>query len=90
MGNNVTQLAGVLKNGVASYHYRHNYPLARIIAMSLFMSFSPDNLKTFFASRQTALETLNIPKIMKGLQRCVVVPSKSGLSETEVDKTTEI
>jgi hypothetical protein len=69
LGSDVARLLDDLKVILSPYIYRHNYPLARVVAMSLFVSMNCGQLKGFFASGSAACGFLNIADVMKELPR---------------------
>jgi hypothetical protein len=72
LGSDVARLSKDLQVISSPYIYRHNYPLARIAAMSLFDRRDCYNLLDFFASGSTAMGRMNFPEMMNELPGCRV------------------
>lgn len=85
LGSDLSQLAGDVAYGSRAYHYRHNYPLARVAAMALFAQWSPTALATLFASGSTAMRLLKFPKMVQVLQRGETDRCKK-ITESETDE----
>jgi hemolysin-activating ACP:hemolysin acyltransferase len=87
LGSDVAQLADPLNVESYPYTYRHNYPLARIAAMSLFGTHSPDSLANCFSSGSTAMAHLDLPAVIEKLQSCVTVTRVTTSSAPDEDIT---
>lgn len=88
LGSDLSQLAGDVVCGSRAYHYRHNYPLARVAAMGLFALWSPTALATLFASGSTAMSLLKFSTMVQDLQRSETVKlNKNKASEIDEDIT---
>ena len=74
LGSDVARLLDDLKIMSSPYVYRHNYPLARVAAMSLFAGMNCGQLKGFFASGSAACDFLNLADVMKELRRHDAMP----------------
>ncbi len=80
------QLVNDLKAGSASYHYRHNYPLARVAAMALFTEQSSDTIKNIFASGAGAMETLKFQDVIQSLRKSATIhANQPNASEADED-----
>jgi hypothetical protein len=74
LGSDVARLLDDLKVMSSPYIYRHNYPLARVVAMSLFADTSCGHLRGLFASGSAACDFFNIADVMKELPRHDAMP----------------
>ena len=86
LADDIVQSANDLKAGSAPYHYRYNYPLARIAAIALFAAHGSDAIKKIFASGPDAMETIKLQDAFQSLRKSDSVPlDASNLSEAEED-----
>ena len=87
LGDDNLALANVLKVGAlkpnrSAYIYRHNYPLARVAAMSLFATASQKATKVFFASGSAAMDHLNFKNFFAQLKQCPTAQPSQSIQDT--------
>jgi hypothetical protein len=68
LGSDIAQLGDDLKTEFAPYKYSHNYPLARLAAMSMFLRQYKNPPGGLFLSASTAMEWLGFFDIFKALE----------------------
>ncbi len=77
-----------IKAGSSLYHYRHNYPLARVAAMALFSEQSSDTINNIFASGAGAMKVLKLQDVVQGLRKsCTIHANQPNASEADEDIT---
>ena len=69
LGSDVAQLESDLNVRSRPYHYRHNYPLARVAAMALFAERGAEAIKNIFASGADAMEALKLQGAIQVLRK---------------------
>jgi cytolysin-activating lysine-acyltransferase len=85
LGDDIIRMANDLKSGSASYHYRHNYPLARVAAMALFMEQGSDTIKDIFASGADAMKVLKLQDAVQSLRKSAIIHTNQ-LNQSEADE----
>lgn len=86
LADDIAQLGQDLETASASYHYRHNYPLARVAAMAVFAGQSPEAIKNTFASGGNAMEALKLHDVVQNLRTGVTIhANKATASEADED-----
>ena len=87
LGTDVIQLANKLKNRSLPYHYRQNYPFARIRAMSLFVTHGTNALRKLFANGSDAMDALKLQETMHGLlKRDIIHTGSLTLTRTKTSR----
>lgn len=88
LGDDIVQLGHDLEEGLASYHYRHNYPLARVAAKALFRAHGSDIFKSIFASGANAMEPLKLQDAIQSLRKSATIHANQPVaSEADEDIT---
>ena len=88
LGDDISQLGHDLKAGSASYHYRHNYPLARVAAMAVFAGHGPEAIRNIFASGADAMEALKLQEAIQSLRKSSTIhANRPNASEADEDIT---
>jgi cytolysin-activating lysine-acyltransferase len=88
LGDDIAQLANDLKAGSPPYHYRHNYPLARVAAMAVFAKRGSDAIKKVFSIGANAMEALKLQDVIENLRTSVTIhANQANTSEADEDIT---
>lgn len=85
LGADVVQLADDLKAGQSPYRYRHNYPLARITAISVFAAYGSNLIKEVFSNVTGAIEFLKPQEVIQDLQKSDIIHTRN-LNQSAADE----
>jgi|GEM_PF-1576502 len=75
LGSDLARLRVDLRSSQIHYNYRHNYPFARIIAMSLFATRASSDLADIFSSGSASLDKMDLPAIKNDLSNSNIAGS---------------
>jgi cytolysin-activating lysine-acyltransferase len=88
LSNDIIRLASDLKSGSASYHYRHNYPLARVAAMALLAERGAGAITNIFSRGAAAMEAIKLQDAVQSLRNSgTIQASRRSASEADDDIT---